>query len=154
MEPGCEDEVSLDETELSRLRDCLRSHGVTFAMVFGSVAKDEATADSDLDLAVAFETHHPEDDGYSDLFLELRSELDRVTSFDIDLVDVYTMPESFASAVFDGGEVILGSETERATLESELTGDEPSKEEAKNRVAAAVERLRENGDTNPGRASD
>lgn len=141
MGTGGNGEVALDAGDLSRLQECLSRHGVSFAMIFGSVARNDATIESDLDLAVSFEDFRPEDDGYSDRYLRLRSDLDDVAPFDVDVVDVHTMPQSFASVAFESGEVILGSEADRDRLEAKLTGSEPSTAEAKDRVAAAVERL-------------
>lgn len=135
-------EPDLDEAELTRLREILSRHGVSFAMVFGSVARSDAGADSDLDLAVSFERFDPEDDGYSDAYLRLRSAIADAVSFDVDVVDVRTMPETFAESAFEHGETILGSEADRAELESELTGKDLSTKAARERVAAAVERLR------------
>ncbi|MFB6179131.1 MAG: nucleotidyltransferase family protein [Halorientalis sp.] len=143
METGGDVEESLDEATLIRIREFLSRHCVSFAMVFGSVARSDATTESDLDLAVSFEDVRPEDDGYSDRYLRLRSDLDDVVPFDVDVVDVHTMSESFASVAFEHGEVVRGSEADRSRLKSELAGDELTTGEAKNRVTAATERLRE-----------
>ena len=45
---------ALDESIIERIREVLRRHGVTRAAVFGSVARGEATSNSDLDILVEF----------------------------------------------------------------------------------------------------
>ncbi|WP_436930016.1 type VII toxin-antitoxin system MntA family adenylyltransferase antitoxin [Halosimplex halobium] len=134
------------------MREILSEHGVSFAMVFGSLAKDDVHTDSDLDLAVSFEALGPEDEGYSDAYLRLRSAVGDAISYDIDIVDVRTMPESFAETVFEHGVTIRGSEDQRAELKAEFAGEELSTEAAKDRVAAAVERLRNDGEVDSGNA--
>lgn len=141
--------LPLDEAELTRVREILSEHGVSFAMVFGSLARDDVRTDSDLDLAVSFEALGPEDEGYSDAYFRLRSAVGDAVSYDIDIVDVRTMPESFAETVFEHGVTILGSEAQRDELKAEFAGEELSTEAAKDRVAAATERLRQNTETDP-----
>jgi predicted nucleotidyltransferase len=140
-------DLALDEAELSRIRKVLSRNRVSFAMVFGSVARARTRPNSDLDLAVSFEGLDPEDEGYSDAYLHLRSAVADAVPFDVDVVDVRTMPETFAESAFEHGVTILGTEAERAEIESELAGEPLSTEGAKDRVSAAVERLRRDGET-------
>jgi len=63
------------------------------------------------------------------------------SDIDIDLADVRTMPSRFAYVVFDRGELLVGSETDRERLRGEAAGDEPTVSGARERVAAAVDRL-------------
>lgn len=128
---------------VDRVRAVLDRHPVAFAMVFGSGARDAMDGHSDLDVAVEFDGTRPDDDGYSDLYLSLYADLDRSLQRSIDLVDVHTMPPGFARVAFDEGAVLVGSESRRAELERRLAGDRPSLEEARSRVDAAVQRLRE-----------
>lgn len=146
------DGIELDEDVLTRVRECLSGHPVSFALIFGSVAREEAREGSDLDLAVEFESLRPEDDGYSDTYLRLRSALGDALpgDGDVDVVDVHSLPPSFAQVVFDDGFVILGPEERRVELERELAGDRPSVTDARNRVSAAAERLRERRGTDHG----
>jgi predicted nucleotidyltransferase len=142
-----EADLALDEAELSQVREVLSRNRVSFAMVFGSVARSDTRSVGDLDLAISFEGLDPEDEGYSDAYLRLRSAVADVIPFDVDIVDIQTMPETFAETAFQHGVTILGSETERAELAAEFTGGALSTEAAKNRVAAAVERLRDEPET-------
>ncbi|WP_415380305.1 type VII toxin-antitoxin system MntA family adenylyltransferase antitoxin [Halosimplex sp. TS25] len=140
----------LDAETLACLRECLDRHPVSFAMVFGSVARDEARNGSDIDLAIEFESLRPEDDGYSDAYLRLRSDLDERLPVEIDVVDVHSLPPSFGRVVFEDGTVVLGSDERRAELEREVAGEQPSVSDARSRVAAAARRLREGADADRG----
>lgn len=68
------------------LRLLLRSHGVVSASIFGSYARGEATADSDLDLLVDYASH-------ATLFdhLALRAELEDRTRGPVDVVSDRTL---------------------------------------------------------------
>lgn len=45
----------LTREETERIVNALRAHGVRYALVFGSAARDALTADSDLDVAVSMD---------------------------------------------------------------------------------------------------
>lgn len=125
------------------LRSVLDEHPVSFAMVFGSAARGSMDDRSDVDVAVEFDDHRPGDDGYSDVYLRLVSDLDGALPTDVDVVDVHSMPPQFARVAFDDGDVIVGSDSRRRELEREVAGDSPSRRDACARIAAAAERLRE-----------
>ncbi len=125
------------------LRSVLDGHPVSFAMVFGSAARGSMDDRSDVDVAVEFDDHRPGDDGYSDVYLRLVSDLDGALPTDVDVVDVHSMPPQFARVAFDDGDAIVGSDSRRRELEREMAGDSPSRSNAHARVAAAAERLRE-----------
>jgi hypothetical protein len=96
-----------------------------------------------VDLAVEFEELRPDDDGYSDAYLRLLSDLEETLSVTVDIVDVHTMPPEFARVVFDQGILLRGTEQRRSELEQAIAGDELTVSEARERVAAAADRLRE-----------
>ena len=118
----------------------LEEKPVSFAMVFGSIARNDAAERSDIDIAVEFETIRPGDEGYSDVFLETYNAVDEAVSVEIDLIDVHSMPPAFASSALDGGMILLGSEERRIELTEELA-QKPSLEEAQRRVSEAAKRL-------------
>ncbi len=134
------------------VRSVLADHPVSFAMLFGSSARGTMDDRSDVDLALEFDTHRPDDDGYSELYLRVGSELEDALPTDVDVVDVHTMTPQFASVAFDegdvvvvtdgGGALLVVSEDVRAELERDVAGDPPSFENVRNRVAAAAKRLR------------
>jgi uncharacterized protein len=65
----------------SRVRPALRRHGVVRAGIFGSAARGDARAGSDLDLLVEFEEGRTLFD-----LVDLREELSRVLGRDADVV--------------------------------------------------------------------
>jgi predicted nucleotidyltransferase len=111
-------------------------------MLFGSVVRGDAADANDIDLAVEFKAHRPTDDGYSDVYLRLVDDLETALSTAVDVVDVHTMDESFASVAFDEGEVLLG-DNRRSELAATVAGAPVSAEQARDRVAAAADRLQE-----------
>lgn len=133
----------LEETALDDMREVLARHSVSFALLFGSGARASTTEMGDVDLAIEFEELRPDNDGYSDAYLRLLSDLEETLSVAVDVVDVHTMPPEFARVVFDQGLLLLGTDQRRADLEQAIAGDEPTVNEARKRVAAAVDRLRE-----------
>ena len=126
----------------AELQRVLAAHPVSFAMLFGSAVENPIAAAGDIDLAVEFETHRPSDDGYSEVYLKLAADLEAVLSTEVDVVDVHTMDESFATVVFDEGEVLIGDDR-RSELTASIAGAGPSAERARTRVAAAADRLTE-----------
>ena len=113
---------------------------VSFAMIFGSIARNNAAERSDIDIAVEFETIRPGEDGYSDVFLETYKAVDEAVSVEVDLIDVHSMPPAFASFALEAGSILLGSEERRIELTEELA-QKPSPEDAKRRVTDAMQRL-------------
>ena len=87
-----------DERE-GRVRRTLRSHGVTRAYLFGSMAKGTPRAESDVDIAV--EGCEPEH------FYRLAAELERVLGQELDLVDLGHAPPAFRELVVTGGRRLL-----------------------------------------------
>ena len=133
----------LDAERLAPIRRVLEEHPVSFAMLFGSAAHGTHTEDSDIDVAVEFAETRPSDDGYSDVYLGLLSDLEESLTTAVDVVDVHSLTSRFARAVFDSGIVIIGDDEKRAVLERELAADSLSVDDARERVATAVEQLEE-----------
>lgn len=78
--------LALDDTQ--KLVDTARSHGVTYLALFGSVARGEARADSDVDLAVRFGRRVSLFD-----LVELQLSFQKILDRSVDLIpvdDVYT----------------------------------------------------------------
>lgn len=98
---------------------------------------------SDLDLAIEFDDLRPEDDGYSDAYLGLRSDLNTAVAINVDVVDVHSMTDRFARAAFDTGDVIHGPKRRRDELERNIAAESASVADACKRVTAAMTRLRE-----------
>lgn len=136
-------ESSDADAGLWAVREVLEDHPVSFAMVFGSAARGTASESSDLDVAIELADVRPGDAGYSDSFLRVYADVSDSLPGEVDVVDVHTMTPEFASVAFDEGVVVVGSASRGAELERELTGAEPSVEDARKRVETAVRRLRD-----------
>jgi predicted nucleotidyltransferase len=135
--------ISLDPTTVERMREVLERRSVAFAMVFGSQGQGTADADSDIDIAVEFTDIRPADDGYSTAYFRLVTDLTDALDVSVDVIDVHLMPPRFAHAAFDTGTVVHGTETRRRQLADELAGDPITLDEARSRVSAAVERMKQ-----------
>lgn len=140
---GDRTDPALDDEWFATLRRVLEEHSVSFAMVFGSATGGGYTEDSDLDVATEFDGMRPTDEGYSDAYLGLLSDLEDSLSTRVDIVDVHSLTPEFARAVFDSGVIVIGDDERRATMERDLAADSLSVDEARERVAAAVEQLEE-----------
>lgn len=81
--------------ERDAVREALRRHGVVFALVFGSHARGEASAESDVDLGV----WGPEGLDVWNLRAALPSE--------VDLVDLRTAPDQLVGRVAMEGRLLL-----------------------------------------------
>lgn len=125
---------------IDEVSEVLEGKPVSFAMLFGSVATDDAKERSDIDLAVEFETVRPGDDGYSDVFLETYNAVDEAVSVEVDLIDVHAMSPGFASFALDAGIILFGSEERRRELLDELA-QKPTIEDGLRRVNNAAQRL-------------
>lgn len=137
------EDSELDAATIETLRRVLAEHGVSFAVLFGSGARGSMDEDSDLDVAIEFEALRPDDEGYSEAFLRVRSALEAELPWDVDVIDVHSTSPGFARIAFDEGDVILGSESRRSELADAYAGEPPTLTDARDRVTAAVERLRE-----------
>lgn len=134
---------SSEPPALKALEEVLAKHPVSFAMVFGSVARGGSEPPNDIDLAVEFSSLRPGDPGYNERYFSLIDALETATDSDVDVVDVHTMPPTFARIAFDDGVRIIGSAQRHSELEKQIAGDRPTFEEARERVSNAARRLRE-----------
>lgn len=100
----------------NRLREALRGQSdVRFAYLFGSVARDEAHPDSDVDVAVFYEKPaSPARHG------TLHEELERALGRTIDLVNLATAPPLLLREIVRDGLVVLCRD-EDALAELELS---------------------------------
>lgn len=127
------------ESLVDRAREVLDGHPVSFAMLFGSVARG-AHEPRDLDLAVVFDDGI-DGEGYSTTYLTLLTDLEETLGVDVDLVVVPAMDPTFARVAFDHGIVVRGTEQQKDDLASRYAGERPTVEEARERIGAAAKRL-------------
>ncbi|SFC75442.1 hypothetical protein SAMN05444422_1215 [Halobiforma haloterrestris] len=133
-------DTALTGDDLERLRSVCASHDVAVAIVFGSAADPDAEP-ADLDLAIEFAEWRPTDDGYTTAYLQLHADLEATLDYDVDLVDIHTLPSAFAHVVFTRGTRVFGSSDRYRTLADRLTDEKPTVEDTRERVTAAAARL-------------
>lgn len=134
---------SSERSAVTTLEEVLAEHPVSFAMVFGSAARGGSDPPNDIDLAVELSSLRPGDEGYNQQYFSLIDALESATDNRVDVVDVHTMPPTFARIAFDDGVRILGTAERHRDLEEQLAGDRPTFEDARERVSKAAQRLRE-----------
>ena len=83
-----------------------REHGVAAVYLFGSVARGEARAGSDLDVAVLLEPA-PERGTYESLRLDLRAELEAEIGQEIDFVVLNHAPPDLTHRVLRDGVLVI-----------------------------------------------
>lgn len=98
-----------------RIRQVLEKHPrILLAVLFGSLARNGASADSDLDLAVSA-------DGPLDVNDRMRLIMDLAEAIGrpVDLVDFFTVGEPLLGQIIAGGRMILGNDSRYAALLSQ-----------------------------------
>jgi len=128
----------------AHISDVLAGHPVEFAVLFGSAARGEGADRGDVDLAVEFEDSVYAG-GYSAAYLALVTDLEDSLGEDVDVVTFASMSPQFRSVVLEEGIVVVGTEADRAELEGRFRRAPPSVEEARRCVAAAADRLADDG---------
>ena len=94
------------------IRQVLNRHPqILLAVLFGSLAKNTAGVESDLDLAVSADRPLETNDK-----MQLIEELANLTGRPVDLVDLSTVGEPLLGQIIVGGRRILGDDTRYALL--------------------------------------
>ncbi|WP_255192433.1 type VII toxin-antitoxin system MntA family adenylyltransferase antitoxin [Natronobeatus ordinarius] len=112
-------DVQSDATDLEAIRSVLADNDVRYAIVFGSVARGEDTATSDIDLCLRFS-----DDLSPRERFDRRNRIDSVvqryaTQF-VDVSDLEAIPDDVALNALRDGVVIYGNETTKDTDEQHV----------------------------------
>jgi len=136
-------EVALSPRQLTTLRDVLSKHDVSLAVLFGSTIRSDGDP-NDVDIAVEFENLRPGDEGYLTTYLGLYTTLEEELDVTVDLVDIHSVDDRFAAVIFEDGVLVRGSCEHKEELAARVRDAYPSIESARERVAAAVTRLKEN----------
>ena len=84
---------------------------IDLAIIFGSVAKNQAGAESDLDIAINTQTPLSVKEK-----IEIISALAEATGRPIDLVDLREVGEPLLGQIVQHGQMIIGSPTQKAAL--------------------------------------
>ncbi|HJL15675.1 MAG TPA: nucleotidyltransferase domain-containing protein [Sandaracinaceae bacterium LLY-WYZ-13_1] len=116
--PEAEPRIRLPEV-CERVAAVMTRHPkVAVAYVFGSVARGDARADSDLDVGIVFAERHS---GRTELLARLSGEISSATDIErVDVVDLEAQGPIFAHEVLLGGRrAHVGSEERRVDFESD-----------------------------------
>jgi len=94
------------------IRRVLRKNSrIRLAILFGSLARNTATANSDIDLAVSADKPLDADDK-----MQLIMDLAETTGRPVDLVDLATVGEPLLGQIITGGRKVLGDNADHARL--------------------------------------
>ena len=75
----------LNQQHINELKKLCRLNRVKFLYAFGSVTRDDFDEDSDIDLVVDFDESDPYQ--YTDLYFELKAELEKLFKRQVDLIE-------------------------------------------------------------------
>lgn len=116
------------------LVDRLESAPIKLALLFGSHATGEATAGSDVDVAVAYEEGVAD---VTDAHLSLVADLTRIVGHDdVDVVRLTTVDPRIAVEALEHGRLLVGTSEDVRSLRNRLEGPSQEREEA---VRARIE---------------
>ncbi|WP_255192425.1 type VII toxin-antitoxin system MntA family adenylyltransferase antitoxin [Natronobeatus ordinarius] len=112
--------VQSEAIDFEGIRSVLADNDVQYAVVFGSVARGEDTATSDIDLCLRFSDDLSPRERF-DRRNRIDSVVQRYTTQFVDVSDVEALPDDVALNALREGVVIYGNETMKATDEQRLT---------------------------------
>ena len=104
-------EILLSDDAISVKKVLARFATIDLAIVFGSVAKNQAGAESDLDIAINTQTPLSVKEK-----IEIISALAEATGRPIDLVDLREVGEPLLGQIVQHGKMVIGSATQKAAL--------------------------------------
>ena len=82
------------------------------------------------------------------MFLGLSVDLsDELNTDDIDLVDLYTVTQPLATAIFENGILLVGNSNHAAKLRRELTASGKGQQQPRERLETALDRINDYLDT-------
>lgn len=110
------DSTSID---FESIRSVLADNGVTYAVVFGSVARGEETSTSDVDLCVRFPDEFSRRERF-DRRNRIDSTVQRHASRFVDVSDLHALPDGVALNALRTGVLIYGDETTKQIDERKL----------------------------------
>ena len=134
-----EEETRFTDADCQAVRDVLDAHDIRLAVLFGSATRSDTPAD--IDIAVEFESRHPEDDGYASTYLALHNALEDALETSVDLVDIHTADDRFLAVALETGTQLYGSNQRYAELKEAVSGAYHSAADAQKRVAGVAQRL-------------
>lgn len=140
----CQRSESLPSDVRDEVLTRLREAPISLAVLFGAHATGEATAGSDIDIAVAYDT-----DDVTETHFSLVADLSRVLGRDdIDVVRLHSVDPRIAVDALTHGEILVGSAAGAERLRDRLDdGRRQRQKEVSNHIAdaeRAIERRIEN----------
>ncbi|WP_222914526.1 nucleotidyltransferase domain-containing protein [Natrinema sp. SYSU A 869] len=139
------EEADLDESlPLETLQAVLREQSVQLAILFGSHASRNTHSQSDIDIAVDFDSVHPSDPDYNEVFFGLSADLsDALATDDVDLVDLQTVSPELAESIFEQGVLLIGDPEHATNVRNQLTAAESADRSPRERFDAAIAKIDE-----------
>ena len=128
--------------EFNEFAPVFEDNGVVFAVVFGSVYRNEDTEDSDIDIAV-YMSGLPKEPNYMDRYIRLLNELDNISDRPVDVSDLKTCRESFARRISKNCRVIYDPEGEAEDILRNKKSDAPSRQELDEEIEKLRDRINE-----------
>ena len=104
-------EILLTEEAMAVKKALAHFGSINIAIIFGSVAKNEATAQSDFDIAINNLTPLGVEDK-----IEIISALAQATGRPIDLVDLRDVGEPLLGQILQHGKWLIGTDAQKGTL--------------------------------------
>lgn len=103
------------------VRAVLADYPVRLGLLFGSRARGESHAASDIDVAVVFEDLEPGDPGYTEALFGLGADLAvALGTDDVDVVDLRRADPRLVRAAFADGVVLIGDDDDTQDLREQL----------------------------------
>jgi uncharacterized protein len=97
--------MKISEKNIERIKQLCKEYKVKNFSVFGSVLTDNFSSDSDIDFVVDFEENDPIK--YTDLYFQLKEELEKILNQKIDLIEERAVKNSFFRKEIDESKVVL-----------------------------------------------
>ncbi|HMN91210.1 MAG TPA: nucleotidyltransferase domain-containing protein [Saprospiraceae bacterium] len=97
--------MKISEDNLKRIKELCRDYKVKRFSVFGSVLTDNFSPESDIDFVVDFDENDPIK--YTDLYFQLKDNLEQILKRQIDLIEERGIKNSFFRKEIDESKVVL-----------------------------------------------
>lgn len=139
------EEAAIDSSlPLETVREVLQEHPVEIAILFGSHASGEIHSQSDIDIAVTFETVRPQDSEYNSVFFKLSADLsEALDTDDVDLVDLQRASPELVETIFDQGVLLVGDSEQAAAIRRKLPATTSSEQSPRERLDTAIAKIDE-----------
>lgn len=134
--------------EFNKFAPVFQDNGVVFAVVFGSVYRNEDTEDSDIDIAVHM-SGSPKEPNYMDRYIRLLNELDNISDRRVDVSDLKTCRESFARRISENCRVIYDPDGEAENILIDKRLDAPSRQELDEEIEKLRRRIHKDSQDKP-----